>query len=154
MNTDEALDYAIEMWDRVNNNDPIAYDWKGPLRTLVLSGVFTIPQAAQILRINAQYAQRYIKQVEGPARKDRRSRGGVSGNISPGSLDKIKLLRALWTEREGDADGGRSRPVSDTERRLIADLVWDEGNGVRFLHHLTTVPVATLYRIRKEAIEG
>lgn len=153
MNTDEILDYAIDMREQARKTDPRMFEWRTPLRTLVQSGVFTTPQAAAILRVSKQYAQRYMKEIEGPANTGKRTRGGVSGKLDPESLDRIKLLRALWTSREAETEPnkrGRAKPIGETERELIAAILSDGANGVRMISYLTTVPVQTLYRVRKE----
>lgn len=156
MNTDEVLDYAIEMRDVAQETDYTLFDWRTPLRVLVQSGVFTTPQAARILRMSKQYAQRHIKSLEGPASADKRSRSGVAGHLDPADLDKIKLLRAMWSVREADMVDGRQRyrSISEAERELIEDIVNNEENGVRTLSHLTGVPVQTLYRVRREGAES
>lgn len=156
MNTDEVLDYAIEMRDVAQETDYSLFDWRTPLRVFVQSGVFTTPQAARILRVSKQYAQRYIKSLEGPANTERRSRGGVAGHLDPADLDKIKLLRALWTAREAARESGRKRyrMISDAERELIYELASSGENGVRTLSYITQVPVQTIYRVRREGAEA
>lgn len=153
MNTDEILDYAIEMRDLAQETDYTMFDWRTPLRTFVQSGVFTTPQGARILGVSKQYAQRYIKSIEGPTNTGKRTRGGVAGNLDPADLDKIKLLRAMWSAREASVVDGkrRYRPISDTEVELIVELLNNGENGARVLSHLTTVPSQTLYRVRRDA---
>src|SRR5690625_7991401 len=104
MNTDEILDYAIDMREQARKTDPRMFEWRAPLRTLVQSGVFTTPQAAAILRVSKQYAQRYMKEIAGPATTGKRTRGGVSGKMGPEGLHAIKLLRAQETSRGPESE--------------------------------------------------
>lgn len=147
MDTEKVLEYATDLRADVLSSDPQAIDWRTHLRALTQSGVFTTPQAASILNINKQYAQRYLVQVQGKVKeRGKRSRSGVPGNFDPDSLDDFIVLRHLW---EGHEKGAHA---TDTEREVIERLL-KAGNGVRLINFLTGVPVGILYRVRKEMLE-
>lgn len=136
---EHVLRRAQEIYQTDRFAGPHEFEWKQELRYLLDSGLFTVPQAAAIVGVNVAHARRVLAEVEGKLDRNVRTRYGVSGRFNPDSLPTIRTLRGQWY-----SSTPRQRMDYATEQAVL-DLI-DQGNGVRVIEHLTTIPSAYIYR--------
>lgn len=146
MEPEQVLAYAQQVYEELQYGHVSEFDWLSTVNELVDSGMFTVPQAAKIAGRNPAYVQRVVSKQQGTLDAGKRSRGGVSGNFNPESLRTLRFLRTQWFSRRK-----HQRIDSATRDNLVVLL--NEGNGVRLIEHITTIPAAYLYRLSKELRE-
>ena len=144
---EQVLARAQQAYESDRFAGPDNFDWRNEVRYLLDSGLFTVPQASAITGMSVGHVRRVLAQEEGTVVEGTRSRYGVAGKFNPESLGSMRVLRSQWYSRTP-----RRSMDPATESQVITLL--NEGNGVRVIEHLTTIPSAYIYRARERMKKG